>query len=412
MSIQKEIQIPYLPHPKQKLFHNDRYHIKYRLISAGTGGGKTIAGVFEILSWLIEHDGSVGYIFEPSYPMVRRILIPTLERLLGFPIGTNPMVRDFNKSDNRIDLTNGSRLWFGSLENPEMAEGPNIDVVHLDEGRLVRQFDLAWKTILRRIRGSIPGRYPTGAFITTTPNAPGSGLYKFFEDPLSKDPQSKVYRWSIFDNPYLTKEYIDSIVRSHTKGLADRFIYGRFAQVGGKTFTFDSTLHVREITKDLLTEVRYGVDFGWTNPACILVVGLDHDGRMWVLDEVYGSQLPTEKLIEALQDFYSCYGRGRIICDPSDPETIEMIRRAGLTVEGNKYKREDGIRELGSRFTIQGDGKPRLFISSRCVNLIGELAEYDENVKENDHAIDAMRYTISIRRRMHGLVSFGVVGDK
>jgi hypothetical protein len=133
---------------------------------------------------------------------------------------------------------------------------------------------------------------------------------------------------------------------------------------------------------------------------------------MWVLDEVYGSQLPTEKLIEALQDFYARYGRGRIICDPSDPETIEMIRRAHLDVEGNKYKREDGIRELGSRFTVQGDSKPRIFISAKCVNLISELAEYDENVKENDHCTDALRYTVSIRPRMHGLVSFGVVGEK
>jgi phage terminase large subunit-like protein len=395
------------------LFHKDRYKVKYRLISAGTGGGKTIAGVFEILSWLIENNGSVGYIFEPSYPMVRRILIPTLETLLGFPIEKNALVSTFNKSDKLIDLTNGSRLWFGSLEHPEMAEGPNIDVVHLDEGRLVREFDLAWKTILRRIRGSVPGKYPTGAFITTTPNAPGSDLYKFFEDPLGKDPQARVYRWSIFDNPHLTKEYVDSIVRSHTKGLADRFIYGQFAQAGGKTFRFDSTVHVREITRDLLTEIRYGVDFGWTNPACILAVGLDHDGRMWVLDEAYGSQLPTEKLIEALQDFYSRYGHGKIICDPSDPETIEMIRRANLKVEGNKYKREDGIRELGGRFAVQGDGKPRIFISAKCVNLISELAEYDENVKENDHAVDALRYAMKLKvSHPQGLVSFGVVGDK
>jgi len=50
------------------------------------------------------------------------------------------------------------------------------------------------------------------------------------------------------------------------------------------------------------------------------------------------------------------------------------------------HRREDGIRELGARFPKTGDSLPRMFIARRCVNLISELLEYQEEVKEKDHA--------------------------
>jgi hypothetical protein len=145
-----------------------------------------------------------------------------------------------------------------------------------------------------------------------------------------------------------------------------------------------------------MREIRYGVDFGWTNPTAVVVTGLDGDGRVYVLDELYEKQLKTEDLIRALRDFRQVYGEGEILCDPSAPETIDAIRRAGLKASGYHSKREDGLRELGGRFQKAGDGKPRIFISQKCVNLISELSEYKEDMKQNDHAVDALRYSLRL----------------
>jgi hypothetical protein len=60
------------------------------------------------------------------------------------------------------------------------------------------------------------------------------------------------------------------------------------------------------------------------------------------------------------------------------------------------HKREDGLRDLGSRFVKAGDGRPRFFISSRCVNAISELLEYKVEVKERDHTVDGIRYGIPL----------------
>lgn len=395
-----EWTIPYYPHSKQRGFHEDRYTVKFRLISGGTGSGKTIAGVFEMLSYLLENNGAVGYIFEPSYRMVRRILIPTLEGLLGYPIESNHVVEAYMKTESRIDFRNGSKLWFGGLEDPESAEGPNVDFIQCDEARLVRHFDVAWRVIQRRIRGSVPGKYQTGAFITTTPDAPGSILHCFFENPKTRDVDSRVYRMSIDDNIHLPADYIEGIKRSHHGGLAERFIYGRFAAVGAGTIPFDATVHVVSfIDRATLKEVIYGVDFGFTNPSCILAVGFDGDGRAYVLTEFYQRRVMHTDLAQEAEQMQSQFGRERFYCDRSQPETIEQFKSLGIRAEGSRAKRDESIREMAGRFLQAGDGKPRIFISDECVNLIAELQTYDENVKENDHAVDALRYALASKMK-------------
>jgi hypothetical protein len=401
MSQQTIPVLKYVPHEKQALFHNGRFTDFVRACFCGTGAGKTLSGLFEGLTFALKHTGSVGYIFEPTYPMVKRILIPTLEGdlLLGRPFTDFHYVRSWSWSDMKLTFTNGSVIWFMSLEEPERAEGGNIDWAMVDEARLVRHFQLSWEVILRRLRGSgnIP-RDQVRAWVTTTPDRPGSDLYRIFEDPNTKLADSKVYRWSIFDNPHLTEKFRREIVRTHTGGLAERFIYGRFAEIAAGSFQFDSTVHVvKDAPPGAVKQVVYGVDFGWTSPSAIVVAGYDGDDRVWVLDEFYQTEAGAERIVREAQDLMSVYGRGVFYCDHSEPETIAKMKAAGVNAVPYPHKREEGLRELGSRFQKAGDGKPRIYISSRCVNLISELLEYKVDVKENDHAIDALRYSLLLK---------------
>jgi len=111
-----------------------------------------------------------------------------------------------------------------------------------------------------------------------------------------------------------------------------------------------------------------------------------------VLDEFYGARTSDETLIEEALNMQSQWGEGEFICDPSEPQTIDKMVKAGLNARGNKAKRDDGIREIGSRLKKVGDGRRRLYVSSRCVNLISEMQVYDAKKKENDHAVDGTRY--------------------
>lgn len=408
--------LKYVPQEIQKQFHDDWDKHRYRALFGGTGSGKTIAGVAEILMWIFRFPGIVAYIYEPNYGMVRRNLIPTLEHedLLGRPMEANPRVKAFLRSDKKIEFTNGSALWLGSLEDPEMSEGQNVDIIMVDEKRLVRHADVAWKTLRRRLRGSIPGKYPTAAWITTTPDMPipwnekektGSVMYSFFEDPLTKNKDSQVYRMSIYDNKKLPKIFITDMEEAHVGAYAERFIHGRFADIGGGSFEFDGNINI--LSGELLDLVNrktlgfkrlgYGRDFGWTNPTALLTVGMDNDDRAYVIDEFYKSRSSDEEIaseIARMESDWANYGRGVWYCDSSEPRTIQKMREDGHSAVGNKTKREEGIRDLGSRIRVAGDGRPRLYVHPRCVNLISELQSYDENRKERDHAVDALRYAV------------------
>ena len=406
----------YKPHGHQLMFHESRDCYFIRANICGTGSGKTLSGCAEALYYAATHENSVGYIFEPSYKMVKRILIAnTLEKrwLLGRPLEANPMITDFRKGELRIDLFNGSIIYFQGLEDPERAEGPNIDFAMIDEARLIKKkLDVAIRVIRRRLRGSDPTRgYKPALWITTTPDAPGSTLYKFVEDPKTKHPKSRVFRWGVKQNIFLPKDFIDDVVSAHSGGLAERFIHGRFAAVAAGSFEFDYTLHVLDsVDQTRLTQIIYGVDFGWTNPSAIVAIGFDGDGRAYCLDEFYANRQSDEALIEECFRLQGTYGQGTFICDSTEPKTIDKMMRAdppleieGVTKEsrihaiGNKTGRADGIREIGSRFKLAGDGRYRLYIHKRCVNLISELQVYDAEVKENDHTVDALRYGL-----MHG----------
>ena len=398
---QQTIMVNYTPHPDQKPFHDDRYKVFARLASAGTGGGKTYLGWYETFLWAFENTGCVGAIFEPTNHMLRRILLPTFEDLFGLPPETCPLVESYRRLDNLITWINGSKTWLIGLDEPERAEGINLDYAWVDEFRLVggsgpsapRKQQTAWRVIIRRLRGSGGGHH-TGLWITTTPDAPGSVLHSKFEHPKTRLKNSKVYRWSIYDNPHLPKEYYAEIEASHSGGLAERFIHGRFAAVSSGSFAFDYTVHVvEEVDPVRIKRWVYGVDFGWSNPSCIVAAGFDGDGRCYVMDELYQPRLEDQRLLDEAVKLRDTYGKGLFLCDRSEPKTISYLSR-GVPALADESKRDDGIRALGGRFPVQKDDRPRIYVHERCVNLIAELQVYDAERKEYDHAVDALRYAL------------------
>ncbi len=70
-----------------------------------------------------------------------------------------------------------------------------------------------------------------------------------------------------------------------------------------------------------------------------------------------------------------------------------------------------------ARLKVQGDGYPRLFVSERCTNTIKEFSSYrwqeskagrddkEEPNKENDHAMDTIRYMVMELDNVRGRVT-------
>ena len=89
----------------------------------------------------------------------------------------------------------------------------------------------------------------------------------------------------------------------------------------------------------------------------------------------------------------------RVVVDPSAASFIECIRRGGkFRVIPAKNNVLDGIRKVSEAFR---DG--RLYISPKCISALKEFSLYrwdnsthkDSVRKENDHAMDDIRYFVS-----------------
>jgi len=118
-----------------------------------------------------------------------------------------------------------------------------------------------------------------------------------------------------------------------------------------------------------------------------------HARRAYAVDEYYKTQSSRDELLENALRLQDRYGEGDWYCNPSEPEIIKHLSEK-VYARKNEGKREDGIRELGSRLVKQGDGRCRLYVHSRCGNLLHEMLVYDPEKKQFDHAIDALRYAV------------------
>jgi len=142
----------------------------------------------------------------------------------------------------------------------------------------------------------------------------------------------------------------------------------------------------------------YGLDFGYSRPASLLHGGFK-DNDVYLTELIYQSHLTDDDLIELLKNEIPFSKRKLFIyADPSRPETIEDIYRAGFNIcgadsrdvwEGILSVKERNIHIEKNSINIQ---KEKQSYKWRENKRTGEVME--EPVKIFDHAMDAERYLI------------------
>lgn len=388
----------YRPHAGQAQFHNDRYRIKYRGAFAGTGGGKTYAAAFEAISWMWENPGCVGGISEPDLKMVGKILVDdTLPALIG-PLTNSPFVAEWHETKHRLRLhVPGhpgivSTAYLVGLEEPDKAEGANLHWWWADEVRIVRRWREAWHIIRRRLRA--PG-HRVGAWVTS--HSPRKIHADFFEGP-DKDPDARVYRWSTEANrDNLAPGYVDDVIRSHHGAAYDAVVLGKVARPEGLCYTlFEPGQHIRPPpARGQYDRMSYGVDWGWSDPACILAITW-RGNVAHVVEEIYGAHIKPSELAQRAADMRRRWGAGPFWCGADRPEHIREFVEAGLEAYPIRGKPEEAIPLLQDRFA-----GGELLIAPTCRNLLAALDEYsyppgggEKPEHEASHAPDAMRYGV------------------
>jgi len=380
-------------YPQQFKFATSR--ARMTAFVGGIGSGKTFAGAVRVV-YEVAEVGGLGEVIAPTYPMLRDATMRTLREL------AQPLIAEENRSEMRWRLANGAEILFRSADEPERLRGPNLSWVWLDEAALCPP--QTWPIVIGRLRaGGRAGR----AWMTATPR----GRNWLFQ--VCKSGEVEVFRASTMDNPHLDEEFVASLQRAYTGEFARQELHGEFISLEGLVYDeFNRTTHVVRRDDDLWTRVVAGVDEGYTNPAVILVVGLDTDGRAHVIDEFYRRRALRDEFVAAAREFQQRYGVELFCVDPSAAGLIAEMQAAGLPAVAADNRVREGVQVVKAALQVAGDGRPRLTVSPVAANTIAEFEAYvwaqgraglkDEPEKTGDHAMDALRYALMAAQNTAG----------
>ncbi len=236
---------------------------------------------------------------------------------------------------------------------------------------------------------------------------PENPMHWFYEEWIKKaDEKNCLYlHFLMKDNPSLSKKVVRRYESLYSGAFYERFVLGRWVAVDGLVYPDAANGKYREKPPCHSFEKCYiSCDYGTVNPTSMGIWGL-HENIWYRFDEYYyssrkeGCQKTDEEYYGELERLSSELKIEAVIVDPSAASFIECIRRHGkFNVIPAKNDVTDGIRKVQSAFR---DGKIK--ISPDCKAAIREFSLYrwDESAKkdtpkkENDHAMDEIRYFVA-----------------
>lgn len=248
---------------------------------------------------------------------------------------------------------------------------------------------------------------------TCNPSHPEHKIKQWIDKAEAGDPNYYALHYTLDDNPYVPEAYKQRI-RDSLSGLAYKRNYlGLWVLAEGAIFEFfDKDIYVLKKPPRAAEYFIAGVDVGTKNAFACVVIGVS-TGRstqmgkcLWVEDEYYWDSKTMERqkthseYADDLVEFLEPYGVKSLYIDPSAAAfKVEMRRRRMPCMDADNNVLE-GINLMTSEMR-----KGNIYILEKCKNLIREIQGYvwcdraakkgeDEPVKQNDHAIDALRYAI------------------
>lgn len=208
------------------------------------------------------------------------------------------------------------------------------------------------------------------------------------------------------DNLSLT-ERIKERYRSMYSGVFyQRYILGLWTVAEGIIFDmFNEAKHVVNSVAEGLTGENYvSIDYGTQNATVFLLWQKGLDGIWYCTKEYYYSgrdekkQKTDSEFADDLEEFTEGIKIKRVVVDPSAASFIAELKKRSFNIKKANNDVLDGIRFTG---TALNDGKIKFF--EGCKKTLLEFSAYiwdakaadrgeDKPTKQNDHAMDAVRY--------------------
>lgn len=388
---------------KQKLTMNWWKNPKYAdydavICDGAVRSGKTLSMSLGFVFWSSStFNGSAFAVCGKTVTSLRRNVITPLIPILkeyGFTciekISKNYIDISFSGNTNRFYFFGGKDESSASL-----IQGMTLSGVFLDEVALMPRSFVEQALARCSVNGS-------KMWFNCNPDNP---THWFYNEWIKKSKQKHALyiHFTMDDNPSLSQKLKNRYKRLYSGTFYERFVLGKWTASEGIVYPmFSPQNHV--YSGDIKCE-RFVIscDYGTVNPSSFGLWGLCNN--VWYrIKEYYYSSKKTgvsrtdEEHYTALENLAGNYNISRVIVDPSASSFIECIRRHGKfrVVKANNDV-ITGIRHVSTALK-----QNKLRFNESCRDIIKEFSLYcwndksdnDVPIKENDHAMDDMRYFV------------------
>ena len=385
------------PLPSQMAIINAINNNKYRFVTAAISRrqGKTyIANIIGQLVSLVP--GSHILIMSPNYALSQ----------ISFDLQRN-LIKHFdlevakdNAKDNVIELTNGSSIRMGSINQVDSCVGRSYDLIIFDEAALAdgkEAFNVALRPTLDKDNSK--------ALFISTPRGKSNWFAEFFNRGFSNEfPEWASIRATYKDNPRMSESDIAEARKSMSEAEFKQEYEADFNTYEGQIWNFNHEECIENL-EELDTskmDIFAGLDVGYRDPTAFCVLGYDWDSqKYYLLDEYIDAEKTTEQHAVEIRRLVEKWDIDYIFIDSAAQQTrFDFAQNYDITTANAKKSVLDGIAHVAA--IVDNNN---LIVDQRCKQSMSALDQYQwdpnpnlarEKPKHNmaSHMSDALRYAL------------------
>lgn len=393
---------------KKRMF-NDTYYPylktydkRFEIYYGGAGSGKSVFVTQKLLFKYLSMPGRKCLVVRKVNATLKDSVFALFKTILNqWQIADECKI---NKTDLTIELPNGSSFLFKGMDDPEKIKSiANIDDIWVEEATELQVED--FDQLGLRLRSKKPYNQ---IFVSFNPVSKDNWVYKRWFKEGYNIGNTMVLHTTYEDNKFLPKEYIEALMEYKKNNPIYFSIYalGEFATLDRLVYTnwevSEQPFDYNQILKEKQNRVAiFGTDFGYTNDFTTLICSIidEAEKKIWIYDEHFEKHMTNE-------DIYNMYvehrvAGERIICDSSEPKSIEELKRYGCKHIEGAVKGKDSIMN-----GIQLIQQYQIIVHPDCMQIQEELRNYtfikdkqtneyiNKPIDKYNHGLDAFRYSV------------------
>jgi PBSX family phage terminase large subunit len=385
------------PLPSQVAIINAINNPKYRFVCAAVSRrqGKTyIANIIGQLVSLVPNSNIL--IMSPNYSLSQISFDLQRNLIKHFDL---EVVKD-NAKDKVIELSNGSTVRMGSVNQVDSCVGRSYDLIIFDEAALADGRD-AFNVALRPTLDKDNSK----AIFISTPRGRNNWFAEFFDRGFNDEfAEWCSIRATYRDNPRMSELDISEARKSMSEAEFRQEYEADFNTYEGQIWNFDHETCIanNEALDTTNMDVFAGLDVGYRDPTAFCVIGYDWDEEQYyVLDEYLDAEKTTEQHAAEIQTLMQKWDIDFIYIDSAAQQTrYDFALQYDISTSNAKKSVLDGIAHVAA--IVDND---KLFVDQRCAETLSCLDQYQwdpnpnlakEKPKHNkaSHMADALRYAL------------------